>query len=128
LTDQLLRDSQRCTGLMGQRLSASQPGIRCANWAGDSEHLAITFEHDERSILIGKPSQSSKRHEAVGSNDYESLQPVADAGHPQCAALGASAVFNLQMTALHPHLDSKTGEGEHTAFANEGFADRVGVG
>jgi hypothetical protein len=65
LGDQLPRDLNGSSRVIGKRLSASEPGVGRADWASRGEHGAIPFKHDECGVLIGQPPERREGNESI---------------------------------------------------------------
>jgi hypothetical protein len=98
--DQLARDLQRGSGLFGQCLSTSQPGIRRANRPGRGEHSTVALQHDEGCVLVCQPAESGQRNHSVGADHDETAKAVSDAWQASVAAVGTDAVVNCQVTSI----------------------------
>ncbi|MFZ1030831.1 MAG: hypothetical protein WAN72_02485 [Candidatus Acidiferrales bacterium] len=79
---------------MSERLGSSEPSVRWSNRACGDENGTISIEHDECSVLIGKPAKSCERNYSVRPNHDESLETVSHTRKTSLAAIRTNSVLN----------------------------------
>ena len=106
-------------------------GVRWSDRTGCGEDRTITFEHHETGVLVGQPPECSERHHTVRADDNQPFQAVPDAWKSCTMTACTNPVFENQVPAIDPDLDSicrTASRRRDAALVNCGIARNLGYG
>ena len=86
---------------MRKSLSPTESSVRRWDRTSCRKHGTISIKHDERSILVSKPSKRCQRNRSVRPDDNEASQTVPDAGKPSLATMRPYTIFQNQVASIH---------------------------
>src|SRR5713226_9017026 len=101
---------------MRERLSTSKLRIGRADRPGDSEHLAVAFQHGECYVLICEPPECGERNHSLRADYDQPTNAMSYTWKTGMTAFGTDPVFEEQVTAIDPDFDA-VAEKRHDAMA-----------
>src|SRR5580765_3864099 len=91
---------------MRERLSASKLCIGRTDRPGDSEHLAVAFQHGECYVLISEPPERGERNHSLRADHDQPTNAMSYTCKTGMTARSADPILDQQMTAIYSGLDA----------------------